>query len=58
MKNKKIISVFTFGLFLVVVGAIGKILKWEQASIIMAIGLVFETIAVLMFAWDKIKKNG
>ncbi|NOQ91267.1 MAG: hypothetical protein GQ552_00965 [Flavobacteriaceae bacterium] len=55
--NKKVISFFSFGFLLIVVGAIGKIFKWEQASIILATGLVFETIAVLIFAWNKIKKN-
>jgi len=55
--NKKVISFFSFGFLLIVVGAISKIFKWEQASIILATGLVFETIAVLIFAWNKIKKN-
>ncbi len=55
--NKKVISFFTFGFLLIVVGALGKIFKWEQSSIILATGLVFETIAILIFAWNKIKNN-
>lgn len=55
--SKKIISFFTFGFLLIIVGAIGKILKWEQASVILATGLVFETLAILLLAWNKIKKN-
>lgn len=55
--SKKVISFFSFGFLLIVVGAIGKIFKWEQASIIIATGLVFETIAILIFAWNKIKKS-
>jgi len=55
--NKKVISVFSFGFLLIIVGAIGKILKWEQAPVILATGLVFETFAILMLAWNKIKKN-
>lgn len=57
MKNKKVISYFTFGVLLIIIGAIGKILKWEQASILIATGLVFETLAILLLAWNKIKKN-
>ena len=55
--SKKVISFFTFGFLLIIVGAIGKILKWEQASVILATGLVFETLAILLLAWNKIKKN-
>ncbi len=54
--NNKIISFFTFGLFLIVVGAIGNFLQWEQAMTLIAIGLVFETLALVLFAWNKIKK--
>ncbi len=55
--DKKILSFFTFGFLLIIIGSIGKILKWNQASIILATGLVFETLAFLLFAWKKIKKN-
>jgi len=55
--SKRVISFFTFGFLLIIVGAIGKIFKWEQAAIILATGLVFETIAILIFAWNKIKRN-
>jgi hypothetical protein len=54
--SKKIISVFTFGLFLIIVGAIGKLFNWEQATIILALGLSFETLALILFAWNRIKK--
>ena len=57
MLSKKVISIFSFGFFLIIIGAIGKIFKWNQASVILAIGLVFETLAVLIFAWNKIKKK-
>ncbi|MCF6222582.1 MAG: hypothetical protein L3J34_02515 [Flavobacteriaceae bacterium] len=53
--NKKVISFFSFGFLLIVIGAIGKIFKWNQANVILATGLVFETVAVLLFAWIKIK---
>jgi len=55
--NKKVISIFSFGFLLIIVGAIGKILKWNQASVILATGLVFETLAILILAWNKINKN-
>jgi len=57
MISKKVISFFTFGVFLIIAGAILKITKNPQASLILAIGLVFETIAVLILAWDKIKNK-
>lgn len=56
MKNKQLISIFSFGILLVIVGAIGKLLKWPQANIILALGLVFELLAVLIYAYRKIKK--
>ncbi len=55
--SKKVISFFSFGFLLIIIGAIGKILKWDQASVVLATGLVFETLAVIILAWDKIKKN-
>lgn len=55
--NKKVISIFSFGFLLIVVGSTGKILKWDQAEVILATGLVFETLAILIVAWNKIKKN-
>ena len=55
--TKKVVSFFTFGFFLILVGAIGKVLKWDQASVILATGLLFETIAILLFAWNKIKNK-
>lgn len=56
MITKKIISFFTFGLFLIVVGAISKLFDWEQSNLIIAIGLLFELLAGLFFVWNKIKK--
>lgn len=56
MISKKIISIFTFGIFLIVAGAILKITKNPQANLIIAIGLMFELLAALLFLWNKIKK--
>jgi len=55
--NKKVISFFSFGFILIIIGAIGKIFKWDQASVILATGLVFEALAIIIMAWNKIKKN-
>ena len=56
MITKKVISFFTFGLFLIIVGAISKLFNWQQANILMAIGLLFELLASLIFIWNKLKK--
>ena len=56
MISKKIISLFTFGIFLLIVGAVSGFFDWKQANILMAIGLLFELLAALLFSWNKIKK--
>lgn len=56
MITKKVISFFTFGAFLIIAGAILKFTKNPQASLILATGLVFEMLAVLLFIWNKLKK--
>jgi len=56
MSSRKLISLFTFGIFLIIVGAISKLFDWEQANLVIAIGLLFELLAGLLFSWNKIKK--
>jgi hypothetical protein len=56
MISKKVTSFFTFGLFLIVAGAILTITKNPQANLVIAIGLLFELFAGLLFIWNKIKK--
>lgn len=56
MISKKVISFFTFGVFLIIAGAILKIAKNPQGSLVMAIGLLFELFATLLFIWNKLKK--
>jgi hypothetical protein len=53
----KIISFFTFGIFLLLAGAISKLFNWSQANLVMAIGLVFELLAALLFAWKKVNNK-
>lgn len=57
MITKTVSSAFTYGLFLLVLGIVGKFLKWKQADLIMAVGLVFELFAILVFIWNKIQQN-
>lgn len=54
--NKKIISLFTFGLLLIIIGAIGNFFEWQQAMVFIAIGLTFESLALIVYAWNRIKK--
>ena len=57
MISKKVISFFTFGVFLLVAGIILMFIGNPQATIIMTIGLVFELIAILIFVWNKLKNK-
>jgi hypothetical protein len=54
--SKKVISLFTFGIFLIIIGALGKVLHWPQASVLLATGLTFESAAIIIFAWNRLKK--
>ncbi|MBS9766771.1 MAG: hypothetical protein KGV44_04450 [Flavobacteriaceae bacterium] len=57
MKNK-IYSFFTFGLFLVAIGIVSSIIfKWQQSNVLIAVGLVFELLAGILYSWQKIKGN-
>lgn len=56
MISKKVISIFTFGVFLIITGVILKLTNNPQANLIMSIGLVFELLAALLFIWNKLKK--
>lgn len=56
MKINKVTTFFTFGVFLIIAGSVLKIAHNPQASLILAIGLVFELLAGLLFIWNKIKK--
>lgn len=56
MISKKVTSLFTFGVFLIIAGAILKIANYPQANVILATGLMFELLAALIFIWNKIKK--
>lgn len=55
--NKTVNSAFTFGIFLLLLGVVGKFLKWQQADILLAMGILFELFATLVFIWNKIKET-
>jgi len=57
MISKRVISLFTFGIFLVIAGAILKIAKNPQANLILAVGLVFELFAGILYIWNKLKNK-
>jgi hypothetical protein len=56
MENK-VVSFFTFGLFLLLAGAISKVFHWSQSNLLMGIGLVFELLAAVLFAWKKVNNK-
>lgn len=57
MKANRITSFFTFGIFLLLVGVVLKLFNWSQANLVMAVGLVFELLAALLFVWKKINNK-
>lgn len=57
MMANKVVSFFTFGLFLLLAGAISKLFNYSQSNLLMGIGLVFELLAALLFAWKKINNK-
>jgi inner membrane protein involved in colicin E2 resistance len=57
MMENKVVSFFTFGLFLLLAGAISKVFHWSQSNLLMGIGLVFELLAVVLFAWKKVNNK-
>lgn len=54
--NKNVISLFTFGLVLILLGAVGTFLDWDQAMTFIGLGLTMESLALIIYAWKKLKK--
>lgn len=54
--NKNVVSLFTFGLVLILIGGVGSFFKWNQAMIFIGTGLTLESLALLIFAWKRLKK--
>jgi len=55
--NKNLISLFTFGLLLILVGGIGSFFDWDKSMIFIGLGLTLESLALLVFAWKRLKKQ-
>ncbi|MGB5322178.1 hypothetical protein [Lutimonas sp.] len=55
--DRKIISFFTFGLLLITIGGIGSFFDWDKSMIFIGLGLTMESLALLIFAWKRLKKR-
>ena len=55
--NNRVISFFSFGILLILIGAIGSFFDWSQSMLFIGIGLTMESLALIIFAWNKIKKR-
>ncbi len=55
--DKKLISFFTFGLLLITIGGIGSFFDWDKSMIFIGLGLTFESLALLIFAWKRLNKR-
>jgi len=55
--TKTFISLFTFGLLLITIGGIGDCFDWDKSMIFIGLGLTFESLALLLFAWNRLKKR-
>lgn len=53
--SDRVVSLFSFGLLLLAIGVLGNFLKWSQANILIGLGLIFELLAIVVIAWNKIK---
>ena len=56
MNKDLLISAFTFGIFLILVGLIGRFFDWKQANLIFIMGVIFEIAALGIYMFQKIKK--
>ncbi|MFD1315453.1 hypothetical protein [Namhaeicola litoreus] len=58
MKNQKLIfSFLSYGVFLIIIGLLGYFFEWRNATIFLGLGFVFELMALILFAWKKVRKN-
>jgi hypothetical protein len=53
--NRKVLSLFSFGLVLITIGGIGTFFAWDKAMVFIGLGLTLESLALLLFAWKRIK---
>ncbi len=55
--NNRLISLFTFGILLILIGAVGSFFDWSQYKLFIGMGLTMESLALVLFAWNKIRKR-
>jgi len=57
--DKNVIKIFILGFLWVLAGIIKNLYTGEEGAgtLILAIGLLIESVALLLFFWKKIKKN-
>ena len=55
--SNRVLSFFSFGILLILIGAIGTFFEWEQAMLLIGMGLTMESLALIIFAWNRIKKR-
>ena len=55
--NRRVISLFSFGILLIVIGAVGSFFEWPQSMLFIGMGLTLESLALIIFAWNKIKNR-
>ena len=55
--DKNLLSFFTFGLLLITIGGIGSFFDWDKSMIFIGLGLTLESLALLIFAWQRLKKK-
>ena len=54
--QRNVLSFFTFGILLILIGGVGTFFEWDQSMIFIGLGLTFESLALLLFAWKRLKK--
>jgi len=55
--NSRVISLFSFGILLIIIGAVGSFFEWPQSMLFIGMGLTLESLALIIFAWNKIKNR-
>lgn len=55
--SMRVISFFSFGLLLILIGAIGSFFDWSQSMLFIGMGLTMESLALILFAWNKLRKR-
>jgi len=58
MKNPKIVSIFTFGILLLVISFVLSYLSYnDTAKILSKMGVIFELYALVLFVINRFKKS-